>query len=58
LKKAPSIAETLDWARALISLQLETLDREAVLATLNVICKYREDAERVRGEVDRVVNFK
>jgi MoxR-like ATPase len=58
LKKKPSIAETLDWARALISLQVETLDREAVLATLNVICKYREDAERVRGEVDQVVNFK
>ena len=58
LKKKPSIAETLDWARALISLQLETLDREAVMATLNVICKYREDAERVRRDIDRVVNFK
>ena len=57
LKKKPSIAETLDWARALISLQIETLDREAVLATLNVICKYREDAERVRRDIDRVVNF-
>jgi len=58
LKKKPSISETLDWARALISLQLESLSREAVLATLNVICKYREDAERVRREVDQVVNFK
>jgi hypothetical protein len=57
LKKKPSISETLDWARALISLQLESLSREAVLATLNVICKYREDAERVRSEVDQVVNF-
>jgi len=57
LKKKPSISETLDWARALISLQLESLSREAVLATLNVICKYREDAERVRREVDQVVNF-
>jgi len=57
LKKKPSISETLDWARALISLQLESLSREAVLATLNVICKYREDAERVRRDVDQVVNF-
>jgi len=57
LKKKPSISETLDWARALISLQLESLSREAVLATLNVICKYREDAERVRRAVDQVVNF-
>ena len=57
LKKKPSISETLDWARALISLQLETLSPAAVIATLNVICKYREDAERVRSEVDQVVNF-
>jgi MoxR-like ATPase len=57
LKKKPSIAETLDWARSLISLQLEDLSREAVLATLNVICKYREDADRVRREVDQVVNL-
>jgi len=57
LKKKPSISETLDWASALISLQLETLSPEAVLATLNVICKYREDAEQVRREIDQVVNF-
>jgi MoxR-like ATPase len=57
LKKKPSIAESLDWARALISLQLESLSREALMATLNVICKYREDAQRVHREVDQVVNF-
>ena len=57
LKKKPSISETLDWARALINLQIETLSREAVLATLNVICKYREDAQSVRADIDQVVNF-
>jgi MoxR-like ATPase len=57
LKKKPSISETLDWARALISLQLETLSPPAVIATLNVICKHREDAEQVRRAVDQVVNF-
>ncbi len=57
LKKRPSISETLDWAQALLSLQMEDLSREAVLATLNVICKYREDAARVRRDVDRVVNL-
>jgi MoxR-like ATPase len=57
LKKKPSISETLDWARALISLQLETLSPEAVIATLNVICKHREDAACVRRELDQVVNF-
>ena len=57
LKKKPSISETLDWARALISLQLETLSSEAVIATLNVICKHREDAACVRRDLDQVVNF-
>lgn len=57
LKKKPSISETLDWARALISLQMETLSREAVLSTLGVICKYREDTECVRREVEQVLNF-
>jgi MoxR-like ATPase len=55
LKKKPSISEALDWAQALVSLQVESLSREALLATLNVICKYREDARRVREEVARVV---
>jgi MoxR-like ATPase len=57
LKKKPSISETLDWARALIALQVEDLSRDAVLSTLNVICKYREDTECVRREAARVVNF-
>lgn len=57
LKKKPSISETLDWARALISLQVETLSREAVLATLSVIVKHRDDTEAVRRDVDQVVNF-
>jgi len=55
LKKSPSISETLDWAQALVRLQMETLTADAVLATLNVICKYREDAEMVRREVDRLL---
>ena len=57
LKKRPSIAETLDWARALINLQVESLSSEAVLATLSVICKYREDSEVVRKDVNRVVSL-
>jgi MoxR-like ATPase len=47
LKKKPSISETLDWARALIALQLDTLSPEVVQATLGVICKHREDAQQV-----------
>jgi MoxR-like ATPase len=46
LKKAPSIAETLDWARTLLHLSITTLDREALARTLPVLLKYRSDIER------------
>ncbi len=58
LKKRPSISETLDWARALIALQVDTLSPEIVADTLNVICKHREDARQVREQVRQVVNFR
>jgi MoxR-like ATPase len=57
LKKKPSISETIDWAQALINLKVATLSPETVLSTLNVICKYREDARCVGAHVDQVVNF-
>ena len=57
LKKPPSISETLDWAHALIALQVETLSAEAVTDTLNVICKHRQDARQVREQVKQVVNY-
>jgi len=43
LKKAPSIAESIDWAQSLISLGKDDLDVETVLRTLNILAKYRED---------------
>lgn len=46
LKKAPSIAETLDWARTLLHLSITTLDRESLAKTLPVLLKYRSDIER------------
>jgi MoxR-like ATPase len=57
LKKIPSISETLDWAHALVALQVETLSTQAVADTLNVICKHREDARQVRDQARQVVNF-
>jgi hypothetical protein len=45
------MAETLDWAHALLSLGTTELTREAVDDTLGVILKYQEDVERVRGDV-------
>ena len=57
LKKTPSISETLDWAQALIALQVQTLSAEVVADTLNVICKHREDARQVREQAGQVANF-
>ncbi|MGH2808641.1 MAG: AAA family ATPase [Actinomycetota bacterium] len=43
LKKSPSIAETLDWARTLLHLSITTLDAETLKRTLPVLLKYQTD---------------
>jgi MoxR-like ATPase len=45
--KRPGIAETLDWARALVDLGVSTLDAGIVRETAGCILKYREDLERL-----------
>lgn len=55
LLKPPGIAETLDWARALHHLGTEDLDLEVAAATLGALVKYREDADRVRAALDRML---
>jgi MoxR-like ATPase len=49
LFKPPGVAETLDWAAALVILGTERLDPEVVEDTLGVILKYQEDIERLRA---------
>jgi MoxR-like ATPase len=56
LVKPPGIAETLDWARALTELGARELDIETAAATLGVAVKYREDTERVRLALDRMLS--
>ena len=53
LTKVPGIAETLDWAAALVALGAPALDREVVDDTLGVVLKYEEDVRRVRGDTAR-----
>jgi MoxR-like ATPase len=55
LLKPPGVAETLDWARALHQLGASTLDVETAAATLGAVVKYREDAQRVRQALDRML---
>ena len=51
IKKAPSIAETIDWARTLIALGLEELDEAAVGRTLGVVLKHASDLDRAAKEL-------
>jgi MoxR-like ATPase len=51
LKKSPSISETLDWARTLLELGLDTLDEPAVRATLGVVLKHASDQQRAAAEL-------
>ena len=53
LTKVPGIAETLDWAAALLSLGARELAPELVDETLGVVLKYEEDIRRIRGETTR-----
>ena len=55
LKKAPSIAETLDWVRALAILGAETLDEGLVSETLDLVLKYEADVAKVRSKLREIV---
>jgi len=49
--KRPGVSETLDWARALMTLHREHLDEEVVMETLGCLLKYQEDMERFKGRI-------
>jgi MoxR-like ATPase len=51
LKKAPSIAESIDWARTLVALNADELDEETVAATLGVVLKHASDHTRAAKEL-------
>ncbi len=55
LLKPPGVAETLDWARALTYLGTADLDLASAAMTLGALLKYREDADRVRAALDRML---
>lgn len=51
LKKAPSIAETLDWIGTLVHLNAGAIDRATLDSTISVLLKFRSDIEKVRAEL-------
>jgi MoxR-like ATPase len=54
IKKLPSVSETIDWARTLVLLHAENLDREIVRETLNTFLKRQEDMQIAEGRLDEL----
>lgn len=53
LYKVPGVAETLDWAAALVALEQSDLRQEMVDATLGAILKHQEDVSKVSGGISK-----
>ncbi|MFF5990763.1 AAA family ATPase [Prauserella flavalba] len=51
LRKAPSIAESVDWARTLLALGADSLDEDIVESSLGVILKYQSDHRKAAAEL-------
>ena len=56
LRKAPSISETIDWARTLAVLGVSELEGEVLGQTLNVVVKYERDLRRAAAALPRLVD--
>lgn len=52
LKKSPSLSETVDWARALLTLGASTLGNELARDTLGLLLKHQEDRALVEAKID------
>ena len=55
LKKAPSIAETLDWARGLCALGVRELDAPTIRQTLSLVVKHEDDLRKAEGKVSALL---
>src|SRR5918993_11179 len=51
LKKAPSVSETIDWARTLILLGIENIDAQQAKETLHILLKYQTDIAKAAKEL-------
>jgi MoxR-like ATPase len=51
LKKSPSVSETLDWARTLLLLNIETIDEATAKETLHILLKYQTDIAKATKEL-------
>ncbi len=58
LKKSPSVAETVDWAKALVAINAKHLDEKTLNDTLTVILKHESDMQRARRALSRAAQQK
>jgi MoxR-like ATPase len=57
LFKAPGVAETIDWAQALVELNCVALDPQTVDSTMGILLKYQDDINRIQGsEAARILS--
>lgn len=55
LKKVPAVSETIDWAKALLLLNVNELDHSWVKSTLNLLLKFQDDIEIVEPEINQLL---
>ena len=55
IRKQPSIAETVDWARTLILMNVDQLGEDLVRDTLNVLLKHESDIQAVGTNIGKLV---
>ena len=53
LRKSPSISETLDWARALVSLNIQHIDSSVIETTMSVLLKHENDLQQAKRWLQR-----
>ncbi len=57
LRKVPSIAETIDWAKALILLGKDHIDEPTLKRTITVLLKYQEDINRLESQLKEIIRL-
>ena len=55
LKKLPSVAETIDWAKSLVLLNVKSLDAGLVRETLNVLLKFQSDIDAADSQIEGIL---
>ena len=53
LKKNPSVSETIDWAKALVMLNADSIDEKTLETTLTVLLKHESDVQKARRQIMR-----